>query len=431
MQYSGTPVPVAGLTHVSQVVANMSNPDTPYEHTCAVVEGGALKCWGEGHLGQLGNGGTVGSASPVTVAGLSGVTSLSASALFTCAADGTGAVWCWGDNFFGELGVGATDSLSAVPVHAFPPASTPALQVATNDVDACALLTDHTVWCWGNAYSSTPNKIVGLPDPLTDPVTAISGGGYFTCALLQSGAVKCWGVNDFGQLGNGTAAAGPTPQPVQSVVGFNGTTPATTATAISSGWDHSCAVMGDKSLRCWGNNGSGQLGDGTLVTRTKPVPVSALAGATRVSSGMDFTCAVVTGGTVKCWGSNLDGELGNGAIRSKVAVTVVGLTGTRPPSAANTVPWAPGAPKGSAGVRKVTLTWAASAPGGKAITDYIVQYSSNNGASWTTFNDGVHSTTGATVTGLVRGKTYVFHVAAKNGNGVGAYGAKSTAVKAN
>jgi hypothetical protein len=79
----------------------------------------------------------------------------------------------------------------------------------------------------------------------------------------------------------------------------------------------------------------------------------------------------------------------------------------------------------------VTLTWAASAPGGKAITDYIVQYSSNNGASWTTFNDGVHSTTGATVTGLVRGKIYVFHVAAKNGNGVGAYSAKSTAVKAN
>ena len=119
---------------------------------------------------------------------------------------------------------------------------------------------------------------------------------------------------------------------------------------------------------------------------------------------------------------------GNGPWSATV-LAVPGLTGLRQPTIAVTVPWAPGAPNVTPGNRIATLTWTAPANGGATITDYIVQYSSNSGAGWTTFADGVHATTSAKVTGLTNGVAYVFRVAAKNVRGTGAFGPKSVSVK--
>jgi len=150
--------------------------------------------------------------------------------------------------------------------------------------------------------------------------TAISAGGDHTCALLTGGSVRCWGGNYAGQLGNGTWTPISTPIAV-AVHGIS------TATAISAGSQHTCALLTGGTVRCWGDNYHGDLGDGTTAERLSPVAVHGISTATAISaSGLYHTCALLTGGSVRCWGWNQDGELGNGTTTdSAVPVSVLGL----------------------------------------------------------------------------------------------------------
>jgi hypothetical protein len=250
-------------------------------------------------------------------------------------------------------------------------------------------------------------------------VTAIAAGIDHTCALLATGTVKCWGYNLYGQLGDGTKNPSLTPVNVSGLTGV---------TAIAADANFTCARLGNGTVKCWGWNSYGQQGNGTTADSTTPVTVKGLVGVTAISAGRYHVCARLATGSAKCWGTNGLGVNGNGPWDAAVLV-VPGLTGVRQPTIAVTVPWAPGTPKATPGNHTASLTWVAPANGGAAITDYVVQYSSNAGATWTTFADGVHATTGAKVTGLINGKAYVFHVAAKNVRGNGAYGPKSAAVK--
>jgi len=286
------------------------------------------------------------------------------------------------------------------------------------------LSTQH-VQCWGNnssgqlgdtsnAQSNGPVDVFGI-----STATAITVGYQSACAVLVNGHVQCWGANFSGQLGDGSFSDRNAPVDV----GIN------TAIGVSAGYDHMCALLTGGTAKCWGYNGDGELGTGNTADSTRPVQVVGLTGATSISAAIAHSCARVSNGTVKCWGGNADGELGTGATNSKVSVAVSSLSGVRQPTAATTVPWAPANSSVTAGVKKVTLAWTAASNGGKPITDYVVQFSNNAGTTWTTFNDGVHATTGATVTGLATGKSYVFRVAAKNANGLGSYGAASAAVK--
>jgi hypothetical protein len=208
---------------------------------------------------------------------------------------------------------------------------------------------------------------------------------------------------------------------------------------VSASWFHTCVryvgqVGLQGGLRCIGQNFDGQLGRGdtvdspdTLVdvlVATTTVPV-AQYGATEVAASVSHSCAVVAG-RAKCWGANDVGQLGDGKTNSATAQLVKLAVGVRQPSATTTVPWAPSAPKVTAGLHKAVLTWTAPANGAKPIGDYVVQYS-KNGVAWATFNDGVRATTGATVTGLAH-TSYVFRVMAKNSLGVGAPSPKSVAV---
>ena len=320
---SETPVDVVGLS--SGVVAIGAG----WHHTCAVTRAGALKCWGRNDYGQLGDGTTVNRSSPVNVQGLSaGVTAVSAGFTHTCALMASGAVKCWGANYAGQVGDGTfIDRLTAVDVTGL----SDVLSITTGSEHNCALVSGGGVKCWGynssgglgdgtTVWSSYPVDVLGL----SSGVGAISAGYEHSCAVTTSGGALCWGHNSDGQVGDGTDLNRLTP------VGVTGLS--TNVTAVGAGYYHTCAVTASGAVRCWGNNYYGQLGDGTTTDSWTPVQVSGLSsGVAAVAAGIGHTCARTPGGAVVCWGYNGTGQLGDGTYMSRTTpVAVLGLDGTNP-----------------------------------------------------------------------------------------------------
>jgi alpha-tubulin suppressor-like RCC1 family protein len=148
--------------------------------------------------------------------------------------------------------------------------------------------------------------------------TAVSAGGGHTCALLSDATVKCWGANQSGQLGDGTRTGRLTAVAVRGLAGVTG---------VSASYGTTCASLADGTARCWGGNEAGQLGDGTTTARSLPVAVQGLTGVVSVSTDGNTTCAVLADHTVKCWGDNTLGTLGNGTyVGSLAPVGVAGLS---------------------------------------------------------------------------------------------------------
>jgi len=296
-------------------------------HACAVVAGGAVKCWGENEYGQLGNGNMSDSATPVVdVIGISGAIALAVGAGHTCALVADGAVECWGLGVDGRLGNGSTAN-SATPVDVLGISGATSIAGVEH---TCALVAGGAVKCWGpgsigqldngNAASSaTPVGVVGIAGATSIAAGANYVGGGHTCALVAGGAVKCWGGNAEGQLGDGSTADSATPVDVRGISG---------ATSIAAWFNHTCAVLADGAIKCWGAGSRGQLGNGERIDSSTPVDVIGIRGATSLTAGFNHTCAVVAGGAVKCWGENADGQLGNGetAVRS-TPVAVLGISG--------------------------------------------------------------------------------------------------------
>ena len=226
-------------------------------HAC-YAEGGKVLCWGTNTDGEVGDGGTTGSALPVAVSGIDSAVSVSAGSRHTCALLTDGSISCWGANNVGQLGDGTQTS------------------------------------------SSTPVSVSGI----TTAAQVSAGGASFTshtCALLRNGTIYCWGGDGDGQLGNGGHFRSPTAVRVKGI---------STAVQVSAGLRHSCALLAGGTVRCWGMGSMGQLGNGVSHGSSVPVRVREIRSAIQVSAGSSQSCALITGGRVKCWGGNGFGELG-------------------------------------------------------------------------------------------------------------------------
>lgn len=317
-----TPVNVVGL---NESVVELSAGG--YQ-TCAVTSAGAVKCWGANDLGQLGDGSTTSSPVPVAVVGLgAGVRSIASGYEHTCVVTTGGAVKCWGANESGQLGDDSTTNrLTPVDVQGL--ASDVRAATAGGDYgggQTCALKTNGSVACWGSNRSgqlgdgtttsqSTPVAVTTL----AAGVEAISAGDEHVCALTVGGEVQCWGENLFGQLGNGSPGGQVTPTPVPGL--------GSGVRALSSGGLHTCVITNASGVLCWGDNEYGQLGDGTTETRSTAVPVAGLtSNVGLVKAGAKSTCALTGAGVEQCWGDNESGQLGNGTTTgSSTPVSVAG-----------------------------------------------------------------------------------------------------------
>ncbi|MBZ0235263.1 MAG: hypothetical protein K8M05_23240 [Deltaproteobacteria bacterium] len=224
--------------------------------SCAIVGGGRVRCWGYNGFGQLGNGTTTGSATPVLTTNITNAVAIAGGANHACALLSTGHVRCWGANYNGQLGNGSM------------------------------------------AHSSEPVAVTGIT-----AAVQITSGANHSCAILSDSTARCWGWNEYRQLGNqGSTANSTLPVTVQAP----GASPLTGITSIAAGSFHTCASLSSGGARCWGSNSSGQLGTGTFFIVPGIASVALASGdlASRVSVGGSQSCAVLTSGQARCWGRN-------------------------------------------------------------------------------------------------------------------------------
>lgn len=274
----GAPVQVVGLeSGVLAITAGNS-------HSCALMQTGGVKCWGSDERGQLGNGGSNDSgdnpnhATPVDVVGLpAAVKEIAAGGFHTCALLQTGAVACWGGDSNGQVGDGGVIEPNGKVQTPVVLGSMPgALHISTGFGHTCAVTSGQSAMCWGwNAMGQLGNgSVVGERSSptavvdLTNNIEAINAGFYHSCAIKVGGMAVCWGANDEGQVGN-DRPRDEEPRPMD-VIDLGA------AAQIAGGSSHTCAVTTTGRVKCWGADGNGQLGDGGKnEEKLKPVDVRA------------------------------------------------------------------------------------------------------------------------------------------------------------
>lgn len=323
-------------------------------HTCALIDTGNVRCWGNGGKGRLGYGNTntigdnefIGSVGNLNF-GLTGgvkVASIGAGAEHTCALFTNGNVRCWGEGDLGRLGYSNTNDLGdnePISIIGNVDLGGTVVQLAVGHLHNCALLSTGSVRCWGEGsygklgYGNT-NNIGDNETPATAgnvnfgltggvTVTKLAAGRDHTCALLSNGDVKCWGEGSVGQLGYGSGSEVHSPSSVGAVP-LPGP-----AVSLSAGSFHTCAVLVSGDTSCWGSNQFGALGHGMnnvgslisvgddeLAGTTGPV---AIEDASFVALGHHHSCVLLTTGEVRCWGQQMpNGAVGLGIINAALGI---------------------------------------------------------------------------------------------------------------
>ena len=294
-------------------------------HGCATLKSGELECWGANDVGQLGDGTTTQRTLPVRATiTTSAPDDLALGARHTCGLF-AGQPRCWGDNARAQLSV---------------PAGIAATTIAAAADRTCVLTKEGGVRCWGSPDLAAPEGLTGAASLLamgpgwvcaamTEPskmvrcsgadargqsaggrpvlaglaVKGLAAGGAHTCALLEDGSVQCWGANDLGQLGEGTTTDSAAPALVHALP---------PAVEIRAGSSHTCARLRNNTVACWGDNHAHQLANGTSSPSSRPLPLQGLVGVFELALGGHSACARLAEGGARCWGGNGAGQLGDG-----------------------------------------------------------------------------------------------------------------------
>lgn len=324
------PVQVTGLdaTTAARTAVEMSGRGG--YHVCALTKSGAVMCWGSRTYGQLGdgfgNGRDVSSRSTALAVAEFDGSSIAKTASFvatgettSCAIKVSGALFCWGDNRAGQAALGdRTYSNVPVQVEGFDGTSDgrSAVMVSIGSTATCAVSKTGAVWCWGTNSSgqlgdgtrsaqSGPVKSAVIDGTSSDrQAISVSAGATNACAVISNGAVKCWGNASQGLFGSLTQSGfvlTPT-----TVTGIDGSTPSKQATLVSTSPNHSCALLANSSVTCWGNSGLGQAGKVGVVA--PPFTPSDLDGKQDDHAGVSIsvspfhTCAILKTGNAYCLG---------------------------------------------------------------------------------------------------------------------------------
>jgi len=316
-----TPQTVSGLSTATDISGSAYASGGGYAQVCSIDDStNALKCWGKLD-------GTNVTATPVSMGTTANSLPKSTAENFYCVVV-AGQVKCMGRNDYGQIGIGAgvyssTFQTSFSTVNNLSGVT----QLAIGGGHACAVLSDGKVKCWGYTWLPTTPTRTYVPDYIFDDaanaimtdVAEVAVSNDFNCVRKNSGNVLCWGNDVNGQVGDGASAS-------SSQAGEGQETGITTATSIATGQSHACAVLSGGTVKCWGNNASGQLGTGDNVSATSPVSVSGITNAASIYAGANHTCALLTTGAVKCWGDDTAGQLGDDAsIANKNAPVAVSL----------------------------------------------------------------------------------------------------------
>jgi alpha-tubulin suppressor-like RCC1 family protein len=331
-----TPTPVGGLSDVAQVASGAY-------HTLAAISDGTARSWGYNYEGELGNGTTTDNPVPSAIPGLSNVVAVAAGDYHSLALLSNGTVMAWGENVYGQLGVGTFTGPDTCTIYSCSktPAAVPgisnAIAISAADDASMALLADGTVMAWGYDYYGQLGDGIGhqtgcqcvdhpVPVPGVSNAIAASLGEYGGSALLADGTVRSWGYNYYGEVGDGTTkAVSPTGcycVSAATATGLSG------VKAIAAGGYHRLALQAG-GAQAWGYNYDGELGNGTTVQTgcqcvPVPGPVAGLSSPQSIAATHYFSLALLADGTVRSWGYSFHGELGDGAIVERATPGPVG-----------------------------------------------------------------------------------------------------------
>ncbi|HIG34196.1 MAG TPA: hypothetical protein EYQ11_04900 [Candidatus Poseidoniales archaeon] len=306
-----------------------------YNYTCVVMDNNNMKCWGRGGSGYLGNGEIADQYTPVSV-NMDGITGgaaefSGAGGHHSCLLSLNGSIYCWGEDSHGQIGHGHWGGSWWSPHGPTTLGGKVAITVVTGLHHSCAIADDMSLYCWGK----NDNGQVGIGDLTEEQVyspreidlppgrtaVSINAGIDATCVILDNGSGMCWGLNMNGHLGDGTYNDRTSPTPI-TVLPAN-----RSLVAMDIGFKHTCGILDDGLVYCWGNNTAGQFGDGTTNHSTYPRAASLPPGRTAISidAGSHHTCAILDDSSAYCWGRNDNGQLGDGTTNNSTTPVRVSM----------------------------------------------------------------------------------------------------------
>ncbi len=294
---------------------------------CGIKSDDTLWCWGNNFRGQVGDGTTSQRSVPTAVSGGGSWKFAMLGYNHSCGIKSDDTLWCWGNNNSGRTGLGTSSGSTLVPTQISGGGTWKRVDAAQyNGAFSCGVKSDDTLWCWGSnnlGQLGDPAKPFGTTVP--NPVAAggtwkdVKVAQYTSCGLKTDNSIRCWGSNNFGILGDGTSDRVFTPMPISGNAYWQ-----MIARGVSSFGSATCGIKADNHLWCWGNNQYGMLGDGTYTTPDQPVEVSGGSVWKKVAVSGNHTCGIMADDTLWCWGGNFSGELGTGGGGTAVPAAVSG-----------------------------------------------------------------------------------------------------------